>query len=259
MKKKQFKLTDIRFEILAIVLITIFCIAISPVSLQNDTFYTIKVGEHIVQNGIDMKDSFSWHEDLPYTYPHWAYDVCIYFIYALSGLKGIYISTCVLSVILGISIYKANSKLVKNKVISFFITIGAMYLLEGYVAARAQLVTFILFILTVYFIEKLLETKKKKYAVGLIILPIIIANFHAAVWTFYFILFLPYIGEYIFAILSDVVIYQKIRIKILNGKIKRLENKKVDEGKLKAVKEELKNLEEKNERIKIKREEETPI
>lgn len=256
MKKKQFKLTDIRFEILAIVLITIFCIAISPVSLQNDTFYTIKVGEHIVQNGIDMKDSFSWHEDLPYTYPHWAYDVCIYFIYALSGLKGIYISTCVLSVILGISIYKANSKLVKNKVISFFITIGAMYLLEGYVAARAQLVTFILFAWEIYFIEKLLETKKKKYAVGLIILPIIIANFHAAVWTFYFILFLPYIGEYIFAILSDVVIYQKIRIKILNGKIKRLEDKKVDEGKLKAVNEELKNLEEKNERIKIKREEE---
>ena len=38
--------------------------------------------------------------------------------------------------------------------------------------------------------------------------------------------------------------------------IKRLENKKVDEEKLKAIKEELKNLEEKNERIKIKREEE---
>ena len=236
MEKKQFKLSNIRFEILAIVLITIFCIAIAPVSLQNDTFYTIKVGEHIIQNGIDMKDPFSWHEGLPYTYPHWAYDVCIYFIYFLFGLNGIYVSTCVLSVILGISIYKANSKLVKNKVISFFITIGAMYLLEGYVAARAQLVTFILFAWEIYFIEKLLETKKKRYAIGLIILPIVIANFHAAVWPFYFVLFLPYIGEYVFAILSDVVIYQKIKIKILNKKIKRLESKQIKEEKVKTLK-----------------------
>ena len=33
-----------KFTILAIVLIAIFCIAITPVTLQNDTFYTIKIG-----------------------------------------------------------------------------------------------------------------------------------------------------------------------------------------------------------------------
>ena len=35
------------------------------VTFQNDTYYTIKIGEHIVQTGqIDMQDPFSWHEDL---------------------------------------------------------------------------------------------------------------------------------------------------------------------------------------------------
>ena len=35
----------IKFNIMAIILIAIFCIALTPVTLQNDTFYTIKIGE----------------------------------------------------------------------------------------------------------------------------------------------------------------------------------------------------------------------
>ncbi len=71
-----------RFNIIAIICILIFCITISPKTLQNDTFYTIKIGEHIIETGtIDMKDPFSWHENLTYTYPHWLYDTGIYLIY----------------------------------------------------------------------------------------------------------------------------------------------------------------------------------
>ena len=36
--------------IIAIILIAIFCIAMTPVTLQNDTFYTIKIGEQITKN-----------------------------------------------------------------------------------------------------------------------------------------------------------------------------------------------------------------
>lgn len=39
--------TSTKFTILAIVLIAIFCIALTPVTFQNDTYYTIKIGEHI--------------------------------------------------------------------------------------------------------------------------------------------------------------------------------------------------------------------
>ncbi len=170
--------SNIKFMILAIVLIAIFCVALTPVTLQNDTYYTIKIGEHIAQSGIDMKDPFSWHEDLEYTYPHWLYDFITYFIYRAFGMTGIYITTCILSVILGITVYLVNKKLVKNNVLSFVITIGVMYLIRGYIAARAQLVTFILFVLAIFFIEKFLENRKKRYAIGLIIIPILIANLH---------------------------------------------------------------------------------
>jgi len=224
-EKREIDKNDIRFNILAILLIAIFCFSISPKTLQNDTFYTIKIGEHILENGIDMKDPFSFH-DLKYTYPHWLYDVGIYMIYNVGGHAGIYVSTVILCMTLGILMYLTNAKLTKNKITSFVITIGAMYLLRNYIAARAQLVTFILFVLTIYFIERFLETKKKRYAIGLVIIPILIANLHLAVFPFYFILYLPYIAEYMIYILSNGgIILTTSKINSMHKKLKTIEDK----------------------------------
>ena len=242
------------FSILAVILIVIFCISITPVTLQNDTFYTIKVGEHIAKYGIDNQDPFSWHQDLAYTYPHWGYDLVTYYIYSAFGMTGIYITTCILSCILGLAIYLTNTKLIKNSVTSFIITIGAMYLIQDYIAARAQLPSFILFVLTIYFIEMFLSTKKKRYALGLVIIPTILANTHVAVFPFYFVLYLPYIAEYIIAVLGDIIIYHKCKILKLKKSIKKLEIKENIE-KLMIKKEQLENLEKRVERIKTKREE----
>ncbi len=223
------KIKNIKFNILAIIAIIIFCAAICPVTLQNDTFYTIKIGEHIINSKtVDMQDPFSWHEGLPYTYPHWAYDVMIYLIYNAGGMLGIFISTIVFSCILGIIMYITNCKISKNKPISFIITIGAMFLFKDYIAARAQLVTFILLELTILFIENFLETKQKRYGIGIILISIAIANLHCAVWPFFFVLFLPYIAEYlIFTVIDSNIIYKlkdkfyDIRIKKYNTKIKK--------------------------------------
>lgn len=256
--KKQWKIklntnSNLKFTILAIVLIAVFCIALTPVTLQNDTFYTIKIGEYILENGINMQDPFSWHQDLAYTYPHWLYDVITYLIYNAFGMAGIYATTCILSAILGISIYVVNTKLVKNKILSFMITIGAMYLIRGYIAARAQLVTFILFIWTIFFIERFLETKKKRYVVGLIIIPILIANLHLAVFPFYFILYLPYIAEYIIASFAESIVYRKASVREIKRKIKKLSKNEANQEKVNELRKKLKELEEKIDKIKIKR------
>jgi len=244
-KLKKVDKISIRFNILAIILITIFCFSISPITLQNDTFYTIKIGEHILENGIDMKDPFSFH-DLKYTYPHWLYDVGIYLIYSIGGQTGIYISTVLLCITLGILMYYTNVKLTKNKLTSFVITIGSMYLFRGYIAARAQLVTFILFILTIYFIEQFLDTKKKRYAIGLVIIPILMANLHLAVFPFYFVLYLPYIAEYMIYILSNGgIIVTTSKINSLHKKLKNIE----DEIEIEKIKNKILELEAKSDKL----------
>ena len=236
--------TEIKFNILAILCIIVFCFAATPITLQNDTFYTIKIGEHITQNGIDMQDPFSWHEDLPYTYPHWLYDLATYGIYHFFGMTGIYVATVILCCILGVLMYITCSKLTKNKLISFIITILSIFALKGFIAARAQLVTYILFVLEIYFIEMFLENKKKRYGIGLFILSLIIANIHVAVWPFFFVVFLPYIVEYIIKCVLDFHIIHRINLWSLDSEIKKY-NKKGNQDKVKE-------LEEKKEKAIIK-------
>ena len=212
-KQKNVKLnkqTKIAFEILAIICLILLAIAITPKVFQNDTFYTIKIGQSIRQNGIDYKDHYSWHKDLKYLYPHWMYDVITSYIYDYcGGFQGLYIATIALAVFLGIALYYTNKKITKNQVIAFLISMFQLYFMENYTAARAQSITFPLFVLTILLIEKLLETGKIRYMVGLVIIPILIANLHSAVFPFYFILFLPYLGE---DIVKNFITTPRIRI-----------------------------------------------
>lgn len=238
------KLTRYKFHVVIAILLIIYCISMAPKGLQNDTFYTIKVGEYIAQNGIGnlTTDPFSWHE-LPYTFPHWLYDLSIFGIYSLGGMTGIYISTIILTCILGLSIYFTSNKISKNAPVSALITFIAMYLLQPYLAARAQLVTFSLMVLTIYLIEKFLENARKRYAVGLVALSLLIVNLHMAVWPFFFVLFIPYFFEYVVSlniftfdlILKAKILWQRYRAK--DGYEKRIAElkEKIEQNKQKRA------------------------
>ena len=89
-EKEKYQMTDstrnIIFNLLAFACIIIMAIAITPKSMQNDTFYNIKCGEYLVENGIfnQTQDPFSWHE-LSYTWPHWLFDILIFLLYSVCG------------------------------------------------------------------------------------------------------------------------------------------------------------------------------
>ena len=246
------------FWVLAIILIVLFAISISPKSLQNDTFYTVTIGKLISENGIDGQDHFSWHEGLPYEYPHWLYDLGMYKIFELGGWDAIYISTCIFAAILGICIFISNSRLTKNSILSFFVTIAVLYLMKSYIAARAQLVTFILFIIFLYNIERFLQNRKIINAVMLLLIQTIIANLHVAVWPFTFVLYLPYVAEYLIACLIEIVLYKKVPIFVIKDKIRDIKRKiakpNIDKAKLEILKNKLQILENKLEDKKIKAE-----
>ena len=246
------------FWVFAIILIVIFAISVSPKSLQNDTFYTITIGKLISENGVDGQDHFSWHEGLPYEYPHWLYDLGMYKIFEIGGWDAIYISTCVFASILGICIFVSNSNISKNSILSFFVTIAVMYLMKSYIAARAQLVTFILFMIFLYNIEKFLQNRKIINAITLLIIQTIIANLHVAVWPFTFVLYLPYIAEYLIACIIEIIIYKKVPIFLIKDKIRDLNNKiaknKIDKTKIEKIKDKIQILSSKLEQKQLKAE-----
>lgn len=245
---------NIIFTIAAVVCIIVFVFGIAPKTLQNDTYYTIAIGDYIYHNGVSnlTQDIFSWH-DIPYTYPHWLYDLGIYVIFKNFGHSGIYASTIILASILGLIIYRMCSKTSKNKPVSAIITILALWTLKPYIAARAQLFTFILFALTVYFIEMYLENHKKIYLLGLLIIPLIIANVHCAVFPFYFVLYLPYVAEFLLEVLVDLDLDQRLYRRILMLALKFAKREKTKEklqAKIDKVPERIEKLKATRERVR---------
>ena len=222
------------------IFIILFSFAVTPLEFQNDTFYTIKIGEKIDTDGIDMKDPFSIHENLDYTYPHWLYDFATYKVYALGGFKAVYIATGILSSILGLTIFLCNKKLCKNSIVSLIVSLFTIFLLRGFLTARAQLVTFILFALEYYLIERFVDKKKIIYAIFLFIISILIVNIHSAVWPFFFILFLPHIGTQLWMWLTDKLYIDNSIVKAYEKEIKQLKKKDSSSERIKELEEKMK-------------------
>lgn len=209
----------IKFNI--VVLIAMFITVLSGTSLlfQNDTFYTIKLGERILNDGFIPIDNFSWHKNLPYTYPHWLYTVIIYKIYEIGGYFGIYISTVIFGFILSLILYFSYINLYKNLFICFLVAIAITFMLSVNFTARAQLLTYILFALEIFSVEKFLKNGKWRYGFFLIMISTLIVNIHCATWLLFFILFLPYFFENLAARFTKVTLFNLNRKIIINKNI----------------------------------------
>lgn len=226
-KKKRI----IKINIIAIIAIIILCIAITPKTLQEDTYYLIKVGEYIVKNGVDQSvEPFAFHEGLPYTYPHCLFSVLIYVIYTIGNFKGIYIMTVLFAISIGLILYFSTKKLYEKPLLSTILAIASMYLLTGFMTARAQMLGYIVFALEIYNVERLLKTGNKRNVVALVILALILANSYVATYPFFFILLLPYIAEYIISIINRKKYYEKrieklkLKVDLLKVKYKATQN-----------------------------------
>ena len=186
-------------NIILILIIMLFMASCVNKTLQNDTFFTIALGENTVEHGIEKYDQLVWHEELEFIHLRWLFDVLIYFIYSISSFNGIYIFVIIMSIIQGLLYYFIVNKFTKNKSLAFIATLVTMYFNKNELAARGQIMSFTLFLLEFYCIEALMKTNKKRYIILLLIIPILIVNFHASVFPMYFVFYLPYIAEFIFA------------------------------------------------------------
>ena len=61
--------------------------------------------------------------------------------------------------------------------------------------ARGQIISYLLLLLEIYFIEKLISTKQKRYYIIFFVMSALIVNFHASVW--YMTIILSEAGDFI--------------------------------------------------------------
>lgn len=199
-EKKSFNKKFFLFIILLIILCTI---GTTQKEFPNDTLFNISIGKYIINNGIDMKEHFSWINGLSYTYSHWAFDIIVYKLFSIFNNLGLYIFLIIFTIITNIFLFVLLYKRSNNMFISGFVTIVSIFLLKEYFTVRSQIISFLCFIIEIYCIEKYIDTSKIKYGIIIVFLGIIVANFHAAAWPFILILFMPYFASSIISSFSN--------------------------------------------------------
>ena len=191
---------DIKNKKVYIILsICIFALSILLVSrtMQNDTFFTIKIGNDVFENGMSRMDNLTIHENIEFIHLRWAFDAIITVLYNLLGFKGIYFFVAIYTGIIGVTFFNILLKKKNNIALAFIFTMLIMMISNNSFTARAQIITYLIFIIEIYLIDIVIEKENKKDMFILSVLPLFIANFHASVLPMYFVLFLPYIAEFL--------------------------------------------------------------
>ena len=185
-----------------LLILTVFTV---KTEFQNDTFYIIKLGEQILNNGIDCNDYWAWSAQLYNTYPHFLFNIILAVLYRAFGFAGIYAFVLVTGYALSISLYfmieKVYDRTVSEKGISLYPLIGMFVSLlvifahKSFILARPQIITYLLWLWEAWFILCFLNTAKKRYIAVIILIVWICALVHATAWYFTFILFLPFLAS----------------------------------------------------------------
>lgn len=176
-------------EIIIIISLTIYAFSIVSKTMPNDTFFSIITGNYILENGINEIEPFTFHDNLVFIKLRWLFDIIVAIIYNKWSFCGLYILVIIVSIAITISLFESLKKLSKNQLISFFITIIVVNYLGSNLVCRAQIFSYLLFVLEMYFLESYLKNYEKKYEYFLIIDSIILVNVHSSVWLVFFLPF----------------------------------------------------------------------
>ncbi len=165
-------------------LIPMAAVMVMSNGLDNDSWYVLSEGREIVENGIYYEDKLSMHEGLDVTVQNYGFAAIFYLLYSAVGGAGIYIIMLILNAVLMFLIYKVCMLLSnKNTNLSLFLMILTDLLLAcGFVVTRAQMVSYVIFMLMIYLLELYARKGNKKALWWIPVLSLLQINLHASLW-----------------------------------------------------------------------------
>ena len=179
---KLFRISTLKY--LAAFLIPAIFVLFTMNWLDNDSWYVLSEGRAIAENGVYYTDVLSMHEGLDVTVQNYGFAVIFYWIFQAFGAAGLYIGMLILNFVVCYLIYKICMTISdKNVNLSLLIMVITNLLLAlEFVVTRAQMVSFVFFLVEILLLELYVKTGKVKYLIGLPILSVLQINLHASLW-----------------------------------------------------------------------------
>lgn len=166
-------------------------------SLDNDIWFLLSHGRYVVQYGWPTTDPLSMHEGLDFVMQQWLSAVIFWESYVIGGESGPIAVVYIVSTAI-ICAYYRLLRLVAQGNRSIAIAMTALFMIiicPLFMVTRPQIFSLLIFILTVYLLEKSTKSITWPYYVAFFLLSVLLINLHAAMWPLMAILVVPYLME----------------------------------------------------------------
>jgi len=195
MLKKIWRISTLKY-LAAFLIPAIFVLLINQ-GLDNDSWDVIAEGREIARNGLYYTDMLSMHDDLSVTVQNYGFAVIFYYMFSLMGGAGIYFVMLVLNLVVCYLIYKIcmliSGKNVNMSLLLMMVT--DLILALGFVTTRAQMVSYVLFLLLIYVLELYIKYDKARYLWWIPLLSVLQINLHASLWWMLIFVLMAYIVD----------------------------------------------------------------
>ena len=186
--KKILKWRNLKY--LVAFLLPIFLVLMRVRAVDNDSWFVLAEGREIWENGVYFEDKLAMHEGLKVIVQNYGFAVIFWLIYSLLGVGGLYMGMLVCFVVILWLLYKIYllvSDGNENFSLGLMVVTGAM-LGTLFVVTRAQMVSYVIFLLVMYILELYARKGAKKLLWAIPLLSLAQINLHASVWLMMFIL-----------------------------------------------------------------------
>lgn len=166
-------------------------------SLDNDIWFLLSHGRYVVQYGWPTTDPLSMHEGLDFVMQQWLSAVIFWESYVIGGESGPIAVVYVISTAIIYAYYRLLRLIAQgNRNIAVAVTALVMvFVCTRFMVTRPQIFSLLIFILTVYLLEKSTKTISWQRYLAFFLLSILLINLHAAMWPLMAILVVPYLIE----------------------------------------------------------------
>ena len=159
-----------------------------------DIRFVMNLGRYILEHGFPHVDPFTIHENLQLVAQQWLSGILFWEAYKNFGVDGLLIVDAIFGaatvlIFWRLCLFVSGG----NKILSFASSFVVGLLISSMVVPRPHIISAMLLLTEVFFLEKFTRTEDAKFLIPLPVLSVALINFHAAMWLMSLVVCLPFL------------------------------------------------------------------
>ena len=185
---------SLRLRFFLLFLAAALCLTVLFRDLDNDIWFLLSHGRHVLEEEIPTIEPFTIHQDFSFVMQQWLSATIFYWIYSILGEFGLKVLVYVSYVLSTLIFYRLCLIVSGNQFVqSILTTYIYVALVSLFMTSRPFIFTNIILLLEVYVLESYFLDRNRKILLALPFLSLVLINVQAAIWPMLLVVMLPYL------------------------------------------------------------------